>query len=224
MTVLLFLCHKRGKNTLSPISRMKSVSPKKFTSGALLIMTEVWRDSHQLLEVVLHRVGINHHANGYQRVKGKVEDLVAEEWNDPSCMLLRRTDGGGKRRHMVSNKARMFSLFVCVVYLFTLYAPYVAMPHIRIMSRDIAVAMQISAERKHTWREDRLSQLISRRAANASFHQNPRFFMGIHWCNPKVSRRPNTLNDPTILSTQSVVDQNIISTWAIVMQEVLNLI
>lgn len=113
MTVLLFLCHKRGKNTISPISRMKSVSPKKFTSGALLIMTEVWRDSHQLLEVVLHRVGINHHANGYQRVKGKVEDLVAEEWNDPSCMLLRRTDGGGKRRHMVSNKARCFhSLFV----------------------------------------------------------------------------------------------------------------
>lgn len=63
-----------------------------------------WRDSHQLLEVVLHRVGINHHTNGYQRVKGKVEDLVAEEWNDPSCMLLRGTDGGGKRRHMVSYK------------------------------------------------------------------------------------------------------------------------
>lgn len=139
-----------------------------------------WRDSHQLLEVVLHRVGINHHTNGYQRVKGKVEDLVAEEWNDPSRMLLRGTDGGGKRRHVVNNKVRMLSIFVHVVYLFTLYAPYVAMPHIRIMSRDIAVAMQISAGGKHTWREDRLSQLISRRAANASFHQNPRFFMGIH--------------------------------------------
>lgn len=74
----------------------------------------------------------------------------------------------------------MSSVFVCVVYLFTLYAPYVAMPHIRIMSRDIAVAMQISAGRKHTWCEDRLSQLISQRAANASFHQNPRLFMGIH--------------------------------------------
>lgn len=31
---------------------------------------------------------------------------------------------------------------------FTLYAPYVAMPHIRIMRRDMAVAMQISAEEK----------------------------------------------------------------------------
>lgn len=47
---------------------------------------------HQLLEVVLHCVGINHHANGYQCVKGKVEDLVAEEWNDPSSVLLRRRD------------------------------------------------------------------------------------------------------------------------------------
>lgn len=44
--------------------------------------------SHQLLEVVLHRVGINHHTNGHQCVKGKVKDLVAKEWNDPSCMLL----------------------------------------------------------------------------------------------------------------------------------------
>lgn len=47
---------------------------------------------HQLLEVVLHRVGIYHHTNGYQCVKGKVEDLVAEEWNDPSGMLLRGRD------------------------------------------------------------------------------------------------------------------------------------
>lgn len=45
--------------------------------------------SHQLLEVVLHRIGVNHHANGYQRVEDKVKDLVAEEWNDPGCMLLR---------------------------------------------------------------------------------------------------------------------------------------
>lgn len=44
--------------------------------------------SYQLLEVVLHRIGVNHHTNGYQCVKGKVEDLVAEEWDDPSSMLL----------------------------------------------------------------------------------------------------------------------------------------
>lgn len=33
-------------------------------------------------------MGINHHTNGYQRVKGEVKDLVAEEWDDPSRMLL----------------------------------------------------------------------------------------------------------------------------------------
>lgn len=43
---------------------------------------------HQLLEVVLHCIGVNHHANGYQRVEDKVKDLVAEEGNDPGCMLL----------------------------------------------------------------------------------------------------------------------------------------
>lgn len=108
------------------------------------------RGSHQLLEVVLHRVGINHHTNGYQRVKGKVEDLVAEEWNDPSCMLLCGRDGEQMkelREHFFSSDVCLN--LVCIAYSFTLYAPYVAMPHIRIISRDIAVAMQISAERKY---------------------------------------------------------------------------
>lgn len=45
--------------------------------------------SHQLLEVVLHRIGVHHHANGHQRVEDKVKDLVAEEWNDPGRVLLR---------------------------------------------------------------------------------------------------------------------------------------
>lgn len=53
------------------------------------IVKLVGTGSHQLLEVVLHRIGVNHHANGYQRVEDKVKDLVAEEWNDPGCMLLR---------------------------------------------------------------------------------------------------------------------------------------
>ncbi len=67
--------------------------------------------SHQLLEVVLHRVGINHHTNGYQRVKGKVEDLVAEEWNDPSGVLLRgerlRTDEDIKEQSQVMSHAQL---------------------------------------------------------------------------------------------------------------------
>lgn len=48
-------------------------------------------NTHQLLEVVLHCIGINHHTYGYQCIKGKVKDLVAEEWNNPSSMLLQRT-------------------------------------------------------------------------------------------------------------------------------------
>lgn len=51
-----------------------------------------WNGPHQLLKVVLHSVGINYHTNGYQCVKGKVKDLVAEERNDPSSMLLYRKD------------------------------------------------------------------------------------------------------------------------------------
>lgn len=102
--------------------------------------------SHQLLEVVLHRVGINHHTNGHQRVKGKVEDLVAEEWNDPSCVLL---VGRKQASDVVVCPAWMYWILLWgVLYIFTLYAPYVAMPHMRIMSKEIAVAMQMSAERR----------------------------------------------------------------------------
>lgn len=39
---------------------------------------------YQLLKVVLHCIGIDHNTNGYQCVKGKVKDLVAEEWDDRS--------------------------------------------------------------------------------------------------------------------------------------------
>lgn len=94
------------------------------------------RSPHQLLEVVLHRVGVHHHANGHQGVKGKVEDLVAEERNDPRSMLL-----FGRRTNCVST----CTVSLASVLGFTLYAPYVAMPQMRIMSRDIAVAMQMSA-------------------------------------------------------------------------------
>ena len=51
-------------------------------------MPELSSCPHQLLKVVLHCVGIDHNTDGYQGVKGKVEDLVAEKWNDPSSMLL----------------------------------------------------------------------------------------------------------------------------------------
>lgn len=58
------------------------------------------------------------------------------------------------------------------VYGFTLYAPYVAMPHIRIISRDIAVAMQISVEREHKWNNTKTDHLDyqSSTAVNMSFH------------------------------------------------------
>lgn len=77
------------------------------------------KGSHQLLEVVLHRVGINHHTYGYQCVKGKVKDLVAEEWNDPSCMLLCGKEQTEQR--MVIYPVKMsISTLLCIVCLFTL--------------------------------------------------------------------------------------------------------
>ena len=53
------------------------------------MLTQMKVKHYQLLEVVLDCVGVNHHTNGYQGVKGKVKDLVAEEGNDPSGMLLK---------------------------------------------------------------------------------------------------------------------------------------
>lgn len=45
--------------------------------------------SHQLLQVVLDCVWVNHDADSHQRVESKVKDLVAEEGDDPCSAQLR---------------------------------------------------------------------------------------------------------------------------------------
>lgn len=86
-------------------SQTKETCSKKKLFKSVFVLD--WNGPHQLLKVVLHRVGINHHTNGYQCVKGKVEDLVAEEWNDPCSVLLYRKDGTMNKM----NKLRMFLKF-----------------------------------------------------------------------------------------------------------------
>lgn len=54
-----------------------------------------------------------------------------------------------RRRSEEGTKVDCFHKRACIAYIVTLYAPYVAMPHIRIMRRDIAVAMQISADQNN---------------------------------------------------------------------------
>lgn len=44
---------------------------------------------YQLAEVVLNCAGIDKYTDGNQRVESKVKDLVTEEGDDPSCMLLK---------------------------------------------------------------------------------------------------------------------------------------
>lgn len=46
--------------------------------------------SHQLLQVVLDCVWVNHDADSHQRVESKVKDLVAEEGDDPCSAQLRQ--------------------------------------------------------------------------------------------------------------------------------------
>lgn len=45
---------------------------------------------------------------------------------------------------------------------FTLYAPYVAIPHIRIISREIAAAMQISKKNKKTFHSHTNDYIITK--------------------------------------------------------------
>lgn len=45
---------------------------------------------YQLAEVVLNCAGIDEYTDGNQRVESKVKDLVTEERDDPSCMLLQK--------------------------------------------------------------------------------------------------------------------------------------
>jgi hypothetical protein len=42
------------------------------------------------LEVILYGVGVDHNTNSHQGVQCTVKDLVAEEWDDPSSMLLKQ--------------------------------------------------------------------------------------------------------------------------------------
>lgn len=44
---------------------------------------------YQLTEVVLNCAGIDEYTDGNQRVESKVKDLVTEERDDPSRMLLK---------------------------------------------------------------------------------------------------------------------------------------
>lgn len=46
--------------------------------------------SHQLLQVILYGVGVNHNADGYQGVESKVKYLVAEKWDDPGGTQLKQ--------------------------------------------------------------------------------------------------------------------------------------
>lgn len=66
-------------------------------------------------------------------------------------------------------------LSACVVYV-TLYAPYVAMPHIRIMRREMAVAMQMSAEEKrhHNNAEDNATATVTMAYRRAAARQDGR--------------------------------------------------
>ena len=50
---------------------------------------EIWV-IYQLAEVVLNCAGIDKYTDGNQRVESKVKDLVTEERDDPSRMLLER--------------------------------------------------------------------------------------------------------------------------------------
>lgn len=49
---------------------------------------------HQLLQVILDGIWVNHDAHSHQRVEGKVKDLVAEEGDDPSRTQLKERDLG----------------------------------------------------------------------------------------------------------------------------------
>lgn len=46
--------------------------------------------SHQLLQVILYRVRVNHNADGDQGVESKVKYLVAEKWDDPGGTQLKQ--------------------------------------------------------------------------------------------------------------------------------------
>lgn len=52
--------------------------------------SETLRVSHQLLQVILDRVWVNHNADGNQGVESKVKYLVAEKWNDPGSTQLKQ--------------------------------------------------------------------------------------------------------------------------------------
>lgn len=47
------------------------------------------RVSHQLLQVILYRVWVNHNADSDQGVESKVKYLVAEKWDDPGSTQLK---------------------------------------------------------------------------------------------------------------------------------------
>jgi len=47
---------------------------------------------YQLAEVVLNCAGIDEYTDGNQRVERKVKDLVTEEGDDPSRVLLKRKE------------------------------------------------------------------------------------------------------------------------------------
>lgn len=46
--------------------------------------------SHQLLQVILYRVWVNHNADSDQGVESKVKYLVAEKWDDPGGTQLKQ--------------------------------------------------------------------------------------------------------------------------------------
>lgn len=50
--------------------------------------------SHQLLQVVLNGVGVNHNAHSDECVESKVKNLVAEKGDDPGRTQLKQSDLG----------------------------------------------------------------------------------------------------------------------------------
>lgn len=99
--------------------------------------------SYQLLQVVLDGVGVNHDADGHQGVESKVKDLVAEKWDNPGSAQLKQTCREGFHDNRAVGKEGEL-----MTHRFTLYAPYVAIPHISTISREMAEAMHMSeAER-----------------------------------------------------------------------------
>lgn len=107
----------------------------EFTAKKPAAVTEKGR-SYQLLQVILDGVGVNHDADGHQGVESKVKYLIAEKRDDPGSTQLEHT-------HFYDNGA-VFRDGELPTHSFTLYAPYVAIPQIRIISREMAEAMHMS--------------------------------------------------------------------------------